>query len=222
MNYQELQDGIANLLNRKDLESEIIGFITLCEAMIDRDIRHWRMENRATLSTTDQYPSLPLDWVETLRLHNVDTNIPLELLSRQAMAEERARSNDAINAYGPRFYRHSQSGFELFPSPSSSEATTLELEYYAQVPRLGLDTGNGVVQTNWISDLYPDVYLYGSAIHSAPFLADDPRIQTWGQLYNNAAQRVNVSGEKAEMSASSPTFKKRGMPQSRANRNGTR
>ena len=159
--------------------------------------------------------------METIRLTQPQNGIPLELLSRQAMSEERVRSNDSLGSIGPRYYRHSQGGFELFPSPGEG-GVTLELEYFSRIPALGVDTGNGIVVTNWLSDLSPDVYLYGAAMHTAPFLQDDPRLATWGDLYGKAAATVNKMGMKAEMSGSGITMRKRGMVQSRANRNGTR
>ena len=40
--YAELKSSIANWLNRDDLTSVIPDFISLAEAQIARDVRHWR------------------------------------------------------------------------------------------------------------------------------------------------------------------------------------
>jgi hypothetical protein len=52
--YSELQSSMADFLNRSDLTSVIPTFIALGEARMNRDIRHWQMENRA--STTIDAP----------------------------------------------------------------------------------------------------------------------------------------------------------------------
>jgi len=36
--------------------------------------------------------------------------------------------------------------------------------------------------TNWLVEKHPDIYLYATLLQSAPYLRDDPRLQTWGAL----------------------------------------
>jgi hypothetical protein len=64
------------------------------------------------------------------------------------------------------------------------------LTYYAK-PQ-ALDAGN---QTNWLLTKAPDVYLYGSLKHSAPWLEDDARIQVWESLYQQALTEVRRTDE---------------------------
>ena len=45
--YAELQSSIADFLDRDDLTSVIPTFISLAEADMNRQIRHWRQEKRA-------------------------------------------------------------------------------------------------------------------------------------------------------------------------------
>jgi hypothetical protein len=42
--------------------------------------------------------------------------------------------------------------------------------------------------------------LYGSLIHSAPFLQEDQRIATWAQLYSAAISNLNAVSDRAEYS----------------------
>ena len=46
--YAELKTAIGDFLNRDDLTSVAPDFISLAEADINRRVRHWRMEGRAT------------------------------------------------------------------------------------------------------------------------------------------------------------------------------
>ena len=44
--YDELKTSVADFLNRDDLTSVIPDFITMAEADLNRNVRHWRMEGR--------------------------------------------------------------------------------------------------------------------------------------------------------------------------------
>ena len=59
--FAELKSSIADFLNRDDLTSVIPTFIKLAEADINRNVRHWRMENRATAEVDSQYSAIPTD-----------------------------------------------------------------------------------------------------------------------------------------------------------------
>ena len=74
-NYTGLKASIADFLNRDDLTSVIPDFITLAEAQINRDIRHFKMEARSSgqQSSGDEYMQTPADWLETIRLHLTGT-----------------------------------------------------------------------------------------------------------------------------------------------------
>jgi len=58
-NYTELKATIADFLDRTDLTTVIPAFIELAEAQMNRDIRHWRMEERATSNINTEYSNLP-------------------------------------------------------------------------------------------------------------------------------------------------------------------
>ena len=50
--YAELKTAIADFLNRDDLSSVVDTFIDLAEARIQREIRHYKMEETDTLSAS--------------------------------------------------------------------------------------------------------------------------------------------------------------------------
>ena len=62
-NYTGLKASIADFLNRDDLTAVIPDFITLAEAQINRDIRHFKMEARSSgqQSSGDEYMQVPSD-----------------------------------------------------------------------------------------------------------------------------------------------------------------
>ena len=111
--YSELQSSMADFLNRSDLTSVIPTFIALGEARMNRDIRHWQMENRASTTIDGQYLTKPSDWVETIRLHLTGQNTSaMDLLSTQAMADKRQGAENVAGK--PKYYAHSEGQFEVF------------------------------------------------------------------------------------------------------------
>lgn len=187
MTYPDLQQAIADFLNREDLAPVIPTFIRLAEAKIARDVRHWRMERRVNASFTSALEELPDDWIETIRLQVGGR--PMELASREEIARWRVGATPGR----PRFFAHTDGHIELLPAPSS--AMDGELLYFARVPALS-DAAPG----NWLLTEAPDVYLYGALLHSAPYLSDDERATVWGALYGAAVQNLNRASNAARFS----------------------
>tara|TARA_X000001036_G_scaffold426204_1_gene453325 strand:- start:281 stop:904 length:624 start_codon:yes stop_codon:yes gene_type:complete len=202
-NYTELKASIADFLNRDDLTAVIPDFITLAEAAINRDVRHYEMENRATASLDQQYLDRPADWLETIRINITGGGTRhLEYLSAASMADKRAGAENTTGE--PKFFRHAERAFEVFPTPDG--AYEVELLYYEKVPALSSTNA-----TNWLLTDHPDVYLYGALLHSSPYLAEDQRIGVWAQLYSAARDRINRSSEDGSFSGSGLTMKIKGL-----------
>jgi len=202
--YATLQTAIGDFLNRDDLTSVAPTFIQLAEAQISRDVRHWRMEASTTISADAQLENLPADWIETIRLSVATGSGPatLDLISRQAMQDKRTGASDVGGV--PRYYAHTAGQLELYPTPD--DTYTLTLDYLAKIPALS-DSNT----SNWLLTNAPDIYLYGSLLHSAPYLVEDPRLQVWAQLYSAAVARLNDESEQARLSGSGLTMKVRGL-----------
>ena len=65
--------------------------------------------------------------------------------------------------------------------------------------------------TNWLLTYAPDVYLYGSLLHSAPYLKEDERVTVWGQLYAAAVVQLNLQSERVKNSGSGIRLNIRGL-----------
>jgi len=201
--YSELKTSIADYLNRSDLTAIIPTFIALAEAQINRDVRHWQMENRAVTSFDGQYATRPSDWIETIRLQLTGTGTTsMSLISQQAMADKRMSADNVAGK--PLFYTHSESQFELYPTPDGAYAA--EVLYYQQVPALS-DSATG----NWLLTAAPDLYLYGALIHSAPYLVEDGRTAVFAQMYGAAVNQLNLQSEASKTSGAGLKLKVRGL-----------
>lgn len=193
-NYTQLKSAIADFLNRDDLTAVIPTFISLAESRINREVRHWRMENRATATLNDQYVALPPRWIAPIRLTLTDSpTYELEVVSQAQMLDRRSQALD--EAGRPQYYALTQGELEFFPTPN--ENYTLEMTYYEALNALSDSNAD-----NWLLTNYPDVYLYGSLIHSAPYLSDDARAQTWAALYQSSIDALMRDDEQAKFGGS--------------------
>ena len=197
--YAELKTNIADFLNRDDLTSVSSTFVSLAEADLNRQIRHWRQEKRSTAEIDTQYSAIPADMLEVIRFYitSGDTR-PLELISQAEMLDRKFRN---LNTSGqPAYYAVTAGELEVYPVPDGTY--TSELYYFGKTDALS-DSNT----SNWILEHYPDAYLYGSLIHSAPYLKDDARTQVWAALYQNAIDAINQASEKAKFGGSGRRMK---------------
>lgn len=186
--YDELKTAVADFLNRDDLATAIPTFISLAEAQIARDLRHWKQEKRVTTSVDERYENLPNDWLE-IKFIALSTGKMLQTISSSEMADLRSKSDSAGE---PRFVRMTADQIELYPTPS--KPTEISMLYYARIP--ALDASN---TSSWLLSDAPDVLLYGALVHSAPYLADDNRAAIWGTLYLAAIEKLNLENQKGRI-----------------------
>jgi hypothetical protein len=192
--YAELKSSIANWLNRDDLTSVIPDFISLTEAGINRDLRHYKMINRVDATLDSRYVQMPADWLETVRFGITSgTTYRLELVSRDDMLEYRQNTSDIAGI--PKFYANIGDTIEVFPTPAAEYQ--MQLQYYAKTPAL-----SGSNTDNWLLRDAPDIYLYGALVQAAPYLNDDARVQTWAALYSSAMQSMQKASDDTRFAGS--------------------
>ena len=192
--YAELQTTIANWLNRDDLTAVIPDFISLTEAGINRDLRHYRMINRVDATLDSRYVQMPTDWMETVRFSITSGNTyRIELISRDDMLEYRQNTADVSGR--PRFYANIGDTIEVFPTPDAEYQ--MQLQYYAKTPAL-----SNTNTANWLLTTAPDIYLYGALVQSAPYLNDDARIQTWAALYQSVLDSLQKASDDTRFAGS--------------------
>jgi hypothetical protein len=197
--YSELQTVIADFLDRDDQTTRIQTFIDLAEATMDRQLRHWRMERRSNATVDTQYTALPSDFLEPVRFV-LQANPPhaVELVGQAEIMDRRQATSDTTGK--PRYYAVTDGTIELFPTPDTQY--TLEMVYYSSIDKL-----SGSNASNWVLQYHPDAYLYGALIHSAPFLGEDARMQTWAALFQSSIDAINVENERAKSGGSGRRLK---------------
>lgn len=203
--YAELQAAIADFLVRDDLTAALPTFVRLAEARIDRELKHWRQERRSEATLDAQYVTLPSDFLRPIRLQITDT--PSNEVKTVSTAQMLQMRQDRADIGGrPQYYALTATSLELFPTPDGTYNASLV--YYGRVPALS-DTNT----TNWLLTEAPDVYLYGSLVHTAPYLKDDARLAVWEALFAQGLANLNTSADAARWGGSGLTMKtRRGAP----------
>lgn len=196
--YAELQQAIADWLNRADLDQQIPDFIQLAESTLNDVLRSTYMVTNTTVSLSAGRATLPTDALEIIYTQVQDTpSSPLEQITPQQLVMlRRARTRDAAT---PKFY--AIIGREVVVTPTPGSATSLDIDYYQQIPALS-DSNT----SNWLLDEAPHVYLYTSLLHATPFLMDDVRYQ----VFNNAVSQQVVSAVRSSQTLSFDDMKSAG------------
>lgn len=199
--YSELKSSVADWLNRDDLTSVIPDFIALSEAQYNRSIRHRNMIVRSRASIDARYSATPPDWIQTVQLILLTNPVqPLNFITNEEINKRRAASS-AVSR--PNSFTHVGTEIAVYPAPDSTYEG--ELVYYGKIPALS-DSNT----TNWLLDLSPDIYLYGSLIQATPYLRDDERLPMISSLYQRMIEDMNISNERTSGQTSTqmrvPTF----------------
>jgi len=204
MNYGQLKTAIADWLMREDLTAVIPTFIRLAQARASRELRVRQMLVRATTTVEptaegSSFVVLPIDWLEA---KNIQFNTgaagvrPLTYVSLQEADKIRATGATGNTTY----YTLHANQIELLPP--LQEAKEVELTYYATLPPLEDDTDD-----NWMLAQWPDIYLYGSLLQSAPYLHDDERAGLWAGMYDRLVEEARLQDARAETSGSTPRMR---------------
>lgn len=200
MTYSSLLADLKKYLERGGaLDTEVLDqlptLINLAERNIARDLKILGTQNivisvpplGGLVAGTSVYQK-PDRWRDTVSM-NIGTGV-----SENDRKFIYPRSYEYCRAYWPNsderdvpeFYcDYGFSAWLIVPTPVA--AYPWEITYYQQPPLLDL-----VNQTNWLTDYAPDALLYRSLLECEPFLKNDARIKTWGELFTRAMGGLNV------------------------------
>lgn len=183
--YAELQDAVANWLDRSDLTDRIPEFIQLAEADINARFEHRDIESTTTLTPVvgSHEIDLPAGYRSPLNLWGLWAGaagtFEVRAVIREAMHITTVNSIPSawcidgdtiyfdcpnISASGYAFLFRWQGGVAL------SDATT----------------------TNLVLENYPNVYLFGALKEAAPFLRDPEALSMWEAKYEDAIGKART------------------------------
>jgi len=191
--YTELTASIANWLDRTDITTEIVDFVTLAETKIYRNIRVRALEKSLSVVISSGVAAMPTDYLE-LKHAYIDGS-PVQTLERTLLNTIYTQYPTRSSTGKPVFIADNVDNFEFAPYPDS--AYTVKGTYYAKLP--ALSTTN---ETNWLITDNPDLILFASLIESVSFTGDTRRLNEWAAKYETAESAANLQAKIQRVSGS--------------------
>jgi len=186
--YTWLLAAVADELHRADLTARIPDWIVFAEATINRKLNIYAKEIEAPLTTeiASRFIPLPDDYGSPLRLEMRDIEPRSDIIAVEAT---QLSIND--DAAGIPIYWAIDGANIAFDRPADKSYPLM----FRYVESLNLSSTN---LTNPILLKNPDLYLYGSLLHSAPYIKDDMRIGTWKAMFDDALRQVAAEASRSK------------------------
>jgi hypothetical protein len=186
--YAQLQAAVASWLDRDDLTTEIVDFITLFEAVANRRLRVRQMETSTTLTPSSGSATLPSDYLQWRRVTwTGSVRQELEYVHPsylQALYPDTPSDTPTVFTI---------EGSTLKVRPTSE--TGLEFDYYQKIAAL-----SDAATTNWLLTAHPDLYLFGSLVEAQMFTVDPEQAAIWKARRDEVFDEISSLGRKSQAS----------------------
>lgn len=205
MTYVELLSNILKLTNRPQIAQSVPMFVTLVEADLNRrlaaaGITSGQGRASSTVSAGVEYWDAPDDIARVIDLIRKTDGMRVESVTPSSFDDLRAR--DALATGKPRWFTLAGGAFRLFPIPDAN--CELELSYQRRLD--GLCDAN---QSNWVSTMAPDAYIYGVLWKAAEFTHETDKMSQYLPLYERAVGGLIEAERDKGGSQRSPAFRPR-------------
>jgi hypothetical protein len=197
MNYSQLTTLIQDYVQSTETSfvTNIPTFVQLAEERIYNSVQIPALRKTSTASAviSNQYMSLPSDWLSTfsLAIINPSTNVYTFLLNKDVnFMRECFTTSTATGA--PQYYAIWDNDTMIL-GPTPNLAYTLELNYY-YYPVSIVDAG-----TSWLGTNFETVLLYGSLREAYTYLKGEQDMMTYyEQKYQEALAQLDRLGDGLE------------------------
>lgn len=177
---------VEDWLLRPDLSDRIETFIQNAEARLRRDSRVRRLID-IPLNVSSAELAVPSDLVQVDEIIHGDTWGRAPLRNGNLNDVRRARTMRRSGGV-PMVFTVINDRFIFGPEPDQTYAITLS--YWQAFESL---TPTNL--SNWLLAEHPDIYLYSTLMESAPYLRDDPRLETWNSFRESALEELHKLNE---------------------------
>lgn len=199
VDYPTLLAAIKGWVDRTDFDQVAPVLVGLAHAKLNRVLRVRDMLTRslATIDAGAQFVDLPDDFIEMKRVRPVSSPAarPLEVMTPEQIALRQAENTTSAL---PTHFALLSTEIEIAPSPTGD--FDMEVLYYGATPPLS-DTA----PTNWIVVKWPEAYLFGALVESAPYLRDDDRMALWQSRFNSIIDEIQAADDRAQLAGARMT-----------------
>jgi hypothetical protein len=188
-NLTELKAAVTGWLHRSDLVAQIPDFITLAETRINRIALVQLMNNEVplTLAAGARTIALPTGFTSPLAVWLGSTH-------RDPLSPATPEELPVTTSAGCPTYWTVDGANLAFERPADI-ARTVTLRY-----RGGFKLSDAA-PTNALLTKYPDIYLYGALLQSAPWLRDTDSLPLWNEMFNQAVREINATESRSRAAA---------------------
>lgn len=195
--YDGLKASLGDWLNRTDISGAIPDFIALAEGELTRRLvvegAPNQMIGRAATAINDEFVLVPPDFLGAVTFLIDGSTTPLEYVTPEKITERKALYSTQTGK--PEVYSVVGNEFQFWPAPTDASLQG-EVTYIRRIPAL-----SATRQANWLLTLYPDAYLFGALIQSAPYLKDDDRLPAWQAKFDTVVSGISIAGRRAQTAA---------------------
>ena len=192
MNYSQLSTLIQDYCEstEQSFVANIPTFVEVAEQRIYNTVQLPALRKNVTGSMTsgNQYMSLPSDWLSTFSIAVVGGGV-YEYLINKDVNFIRASYPTAATQGVPKYYAIFDNNFMIL-GPTPDSAYTAELHYYYYPPSI-VTAG-----TSWLGDNFDSVLLYGSLREAYTYLkGEGDMMQNYEQKYQEALGQLKRLGD---------------------------
>ena len=199
--YANLQLAVGVELNRSDLTAVIPDFITRAEARFRRELRDW-LRTTIALTNVTADTALAATVSDVLSVSYNDGaagahNFPLDLVSKEQYQNLMESQSSIRTPAGQVCYVDQDvvAGTTTIrfwpPAGSTAPIANLKVECVGFLPAL-----SGTQTTNALLRDAPDLYLFGSLVEAASYLAHDERIPVWEDRVKDGMRSLRILTER--------------------------
>lgn len=188
MNYADITNlalSYIDRINDTDLIARIPGFLLVVEARINRALKTRQMSARAATPLIDgqEYYALPPDFAGMQDVELRTDLISKDRISLQYATPERM-NNLSLGGYSGKFVFYSIVANQLQVYPVVADKI-IEMIYYRRLPPLTAQN-----DSNWLSDLSPDVYTFGLLVEMNSYVKDAETAVLWDKRFVDALDGI--------------------------------
>lgn len=185
MNYDQIINLALSYADRTD--SDIVNrmgdFVSIVESRINRAIRVNQMATRSLVIMGDgqEYFGLPEGFAGIrdieVRDNDAKSGVTAQYLNPEQMNNINLTDNNSI------FYTIIANQLQLYPVQTDK---ILEIVYYKRLEGI-----NETSDTNWLSDRYPDCYVFGLIVEIEAFVKNAAGADLWNQRFEGAIAEIS-------------------------------
>lgn len=183
----DLKAYLVKELARTDMAANWDELIMLAETDIRADLRKEVVIAALTMDMNPEALPAACEELKAIRYNTASYVHSLDGLSMASLAAVRQPGTGR-----PSYFAVANNSLYFDITPDS--AYTMEITYYSTLVALGADGTTNTTLTN-----SPNIYLYATLLHSAPFLEHDDRAPMWRDFYDQAVAKENLRRERSEL-----------------------